>query len=115
MRKTTSPRFLRRHDYLSFATLPGKESGSALLAFFNLWSKERLASNDQGFHRTQRMLGGGKSDHSSSGAGFGIFAIVIFTLGLILVVESILHRLDHYAKGREFFREILSTCYRECK
>jgi hypothetical protein len=89
-----------------------------LASFSSLEGKETIGSNDMYFHQIYRLLGGGAEGSNSSSEADSqdsIFAVVILTLGLILVVESILHRLDHYAKRRAFFRETLSACYRECK
>jgi hypothetical protein len=54
---------------------------------------------------------------SSSGLSvdYSILSIAILTLGLLLVVELILHKLDELAKERKFFRHVLHTFYRECK
>lgn len=43
------------------------------------------------------------------------FALLIFTLGLVLIVELSLHVLDHRAHRHFFIREVLKTVYKECK
>jgi len=70
-------------------------------------------------HVMHRLLGGGgggKGDESDAGGSdVSVFAIVILTLGLILITEGVLHTLDYFAHERKFFRKTLTTCYRECK
>jgi hypothetical protein len=38
-----------------------------------------------------------------------------FTLGFILLVDLVLHFLDHRAHRNAFFRKVLNTFYKECK
>ncbi|MGK3756972.1 MAG: hypothetical protein ACI8RD_009286 [Bacillariaceae sp.] len=46
---------------------------------------------------------------------YTILSYGIFTLYLILVVESARHYIDHAAHGRPFFKAVLLMVYSECK
>ena len=46
---------------------------------------------------------------------YSILAVMVCTLGLILVVELIRHHLDHKAESRPFFQAVLTSVYSECK
>lgn len=46
---------------------------------------------------------------------YTVLSVAVTTLGLILVVELIRHKLDHAATGRVFFKTVLDGVYRECK
>jgi hypothetical protein len=46
---------------------------------------------------------------------YTVLGVAVITLGLILVVELIRHRLDVAATGRPFFKTVLEGVYRECK
>jgi hypothetical protein len=128
----SSPKFLR-HRYLnSVASLSGNigsESHNQLpltkiaktLVNFYFVSTAEYEPNERRriSHMMHRILGGdgagGSGESNSGGADISVFAIVILTLGLILITERILHTLDCFANERMFFRKTLNTCYRECK
>lgn len=68
-------------------------------------------NEDSFFH--QRLLadaGDGKEDEAID---YSVLSIGVQTLGLILFVEIIKHRLDHAAKGRPFFGTVLHSVYSE--
>eukprot|EP00542_Grammatophora_oceanica_P020144 CAMPEP_0194027918 /NCGR_PEP_ID=MMETSP0009_2-20130614/1952_1 /TAXON_ID=210454 /ORGANISM="Grammatophora oceanica, Strain CCMP 410" /LENGTH=1205 /DNA_ID=CAMNT_0038667123 /DNA_START=99 /DNA_END=3716 /DNA_ORIENTATION=+ len=44
---------------------------------------------------------------------YSVLAVVVITLGLILVVEVVRHRIDHAAENRSFFRAVLDGVYGE--
>ncbi len=46
---------------------------------------------------------------------FSVLSVAVTTLGLILLVQLIRHRLDRNATGRPFFKTVLEGVYRECK
>lgn len=46
---------------------------------------------------------------------YTVLSVAVITLGLILVVELIRHRVDVAATGRPFFKTVLEGVYRECK
>jgi hypothetical protein len=46
---------------------------------------------------------------------YTVLSVGVLTLGLILFVEVIRHRLDHAAHGRPFFKTVLEGVYSECK
>jgi hypothetical protein len=61
-----------------------------------------------------------KDEKSSSSYGnieidYSILAVVVLTLGLILIVELVRHHIDHLAHGRPFFIAVLESVYAECK
>jgi hypothetical protein len=46
---------------------------------------------------------------------YGALSVGVMTLGLILLVEVIRHKIDHEAHGRPFFQAVLSGVYSERK
>ena len=44
---------------------------------------------------------------------YGALSVAVLTLGLILIVEEVRHRLDHAAIGKPFFASVLDGVYRE--
>ena len=48
-----------------------------------------------------------------TGYWYGALCVAVLTLGLILVVEEVRHRLDHAAIGKPFFMSVLDGVYRE--
>lgn len=45
---------------------------------------------------------------------YSVLSVAVMTLGLILFVEVIRHRLDHIAEHRPFFKTVLDATYSEC-
>lgn len=61
-------------------------------------------------------------DDSKADVGYGevkidytVMAIMVFTLGLILVVELSRHYIDHKAESRPFAQSVLTSVYSERK
>lgn len=50
-----------------------------------------------------------------SNIDYSVLAVGVMTLGLIMIVEVLRHRLDHAAVGRPFFKAVLLGVYEECK
>jgi hypothetical protein len=46
---------------------------------------------------------------------YSILAVVVVTLGLILIAEILRHQLEKAAKGRIFLHSVLESVYQECK
>jgi len=46
---------------------------------------------------------------------FTVLSVTVMTLGLIMIVEVVRHRIDHSAHGRAFFHAVLETLYNERK
>ena len=46
---------------------------------------------------------------------YGAMSVAILTLGLVVVVEFVLHRIDHSAIGKPFYQAVLDAVYRERK
>ena len=46
---------------------------------------------------------------------YGAMSVAVLTLGLVIVVEYILHQIDHKAIGKPFGQAVLDAVYRECK
>lgn len=128
---TSRPRFLR-HRYLN--SVPSLSEGISELRhelpltkilktlvklYYYRPAEEEINEHSRISHFTHRILGGGggggSGESNSGGADISVFAIVVLTLGLILITEGVLHTLDHFASERKFFRKTLNTCYRECK
>jgi hypothetical protein len=127
---STTPRFLRHSDlnssYLSNEgnisqlrpDLPLTKFVKTLLGLYKygIIQNDVHGENSQISHVMHRVLGGGGGEKgNTSSSDVSVFAIVILTLGLILITEGVLHSLDYLAHERKFFRKTLTTCYRECK
>jgi hypothetical protein len=61
----------------------------------------------------RRAAAGG--DEYSDQLDYTVLSVAVITLGLILIVELIRHRLDVAATGRPFFKSVLEGVYKECK
>ena len=46
---------------------------------------------------------------------YSALSVAVMTLGLIMVVEVLRHRLDHAAMGKPYFVAVLENIYAECK
>lgn len=57
---------------------------------------------------------GGNSDANEE-IDYSTLSVAVTTLGLILLVELIRHKLEVNAVGRPFFSTVLEGVYRECK
>ena len=60
---------------------------------------------------TTRFLAGGGNEEPLD---YSVVSVGVMTLGLLLLVEVIRHRLDHSAMGRPFFKTVLEGVYSEC-
>ena len=88
-----------------------------------------LYGNDAYFHHHyDQEFDGGYSDawHRSLAYGkeektsgyrmdYSVLSVAVMTLGLIMVVEVFIHRLDHAAHGRPYFTAVLENIYNERK
>ena len=63
------------------------------------------------FQDLHRWLAGG----DVSKLDYSVISVGVTTLGLILAVELVRHKLDLKAIGRPFFKTVLEGVYRECK
>jgi hypothetical protein len=61
-----------------------------------------------------RSLGSSSSSYATLQIDYSVLAVLVMTLGLILVVEVARHRLDYAAKNRPFFKNVLDGVYTEC-
>jgi hypothetical protein len=68
-----------------------------------------VVSHEQ--NRLYRALAGGDDDYSR--IGYSVLSVTVMTLGLIMMVEVLRHRLDHAAKGKPFFLAVLEGVYTE--
>lgn len=46
---------------------------------------------------------------------YTIMSVAVMTLGLLLIVETMFHQLDHLAHHRRFLKTVMSTFYKECE
>ena len=60
--------------------------------------------------------GGDSYEKKEYGDGFyyGAMSVAVLTLGLVIVVEAILHRIDLSALQKPFYQAVLDAVYREC-
>jgi hypothetical protein len=45
---------------------------------------------------------------------YSVLSVTVMTLGLIIMVEFVKHKMDHMAHGRRYFTAVLQTFYAEC-
>lgn len=45
---------------------------------------------------------------------YGAMSVAVLTLGLVIIVEAILHRIDLSALHKPFYQAVLDAVYREC-
>lgn len=57
-------------------------------------------------HDHRLLAGAAEKDYT-------VLSVSVLTLGLILAVELIRHRIDHAATGKFFFKTVLDGVYRE--
>jgi hypothetical protein len=62
-----------------------------------------------------RFLAKIPADQKPSRSDYSVLSVSVMTLGLILCVEILRHRLDYAALGRPLFSAVLEGVYRECK
>lgn len=63
--------------------------------------------------RYRRFLAG--SDEESVRVDYSVLSVGVMTLGLIMIVEVIRHKIDHVAGPRPFSKAVLQGVYSECK
>ena len=61
-----------------------------------------------------RMLAG-KDKKDEGRMDYSALSVAVMTLGLIMVVEVIRHKLDHAALGKPYFEAVLENIYAECE
>ena len=74
--------------------------------------QERLSLIDPLYYRNVWRAAAGAEDETLD---FSVLSVAVTTLGLILGVELLRHKLDVAAVGRPFFKTVLESVYRECK
>ena len=62
-----------------------------------------------------RHLAYDKEKTSGYRMDYSVLSVAVMTLGLIMVVEVFIHRLDHAAAGRPYFTAVLENIYNERK
>lgn len=67
------------------------------------------------FHTAFRLLQEAKKKATYDAIDYTVLSVAVATLGLILVVELIRHKLDSLAQGRPFFKTVLEGVNSECK
>jgi hypothetical protein len=45
---------------------------------------------------------------------YSVLSVTVMTLGLIIMVEFVKHKIDHMAHGKRYFTAVLQTFYAEC-
>lgn len=61
-----------------------------------------------------RKLAPSSSEEGPTRIDYSVLSVAVMTLGLIMVVEVLRHRLDHAALHRPFFKAVLQGVYAEC-
>ena len=76
-----------------------------------------LCSIEQGSSRKKRSHTSRRNDKTTTTSlhiDYSVLSVAIMTLGLILVVEILRHKIDHAAKGRPLAKAVLDNVYLEC-
>lgn len=47
-------------------------------------------------------------------ADYSVLSVGVMTLGLILIVEVLRHRLDHFVHHKHFYKHVVEGMYSEC-
>lgn len=73
--------------------------------------------NDYGYGDPYASSSYGYGEKKEYGEDFtyGAMSVAVVTLGLVIVIEAILHRIDMSASGKPFYQAVLDAVYRECK
>ncbi len=64
-----------------------------------------------GLHRILGPAAGGESPV----VDYTVVGVIVITLGLILVIEVLRHKLDEATSGHSFSKVVVELMYRECK
>ena len=67
--------------------------------------------NYDNYSEHQRWLAGDKPE----ALDYSVLSVGVMTLGLILCVEVLRHKLDQIASHRAFFKVVLEATYSECE
>jgi hypothetical protein len=67
------------------------------------------------FLATEEETTKGSYGYEYESIDFTVLSVVVATLGLVLCVELVRHKIDHLAKGRPFFTELITCVNSECK
>lgn len=46
---------------------------------------------------------------------FTALSMAVVTMSLLMIVAILRHKIDHLARGKEFFENVLEAAYHECK
>lgn len=65
------------------------------------------------FDLMRALGGGGGGDDEGPAIDYTVLSVAVTTLGLLLIVELLRHKIDQAATGREFFKTVLEGVYRE--
>lgn len=73
---------------------------------------EEIISSVGSIDLIDRNLAG---DVKSLSIDYTVFAMAVVTMGLLLIVAIIRHKIDHMARGKEYFENVLDAVYHERK
>lgn len=86
------------------------------------WTHRHLEYNDDPYNSKNDTYGYDTStlydetkDTKDLLIDYGVLSVAALTLGLILVVEVVRHKLDHWAGNTKFYHAVLERVYEECK
>jgi hypothetical protein len=94
----------------------------------NLTNNDASSNHSPSYHAEDPYGYFDKGDYDSGYAGdsytksnygdgysYGKMSVAVLTLGLVIVVEAMLKRIDAFAAGKPFGLAVLEAVYRECK
>jgi hypothetical protein len=99
----------------------------------SLWNNLTNATSSNytpSYHEEESYGNYGKDEYGSSygsdsyasakgkygdGYSYGKMSVAVLTLGLVIIVEALLKRIDAFAIGKPFGLAVLEAVYRECK
>ena len=85
---------------------------------YDLHSYQQQQPQDDWYDNWHRHLAEDDDDKAKTSGyrmDYSVLSVAVMTLGLIMVVEVFIHRLDHAAAGRPYFTAVLENIYNECK
>ena len=118
LRLLTSPLFRFRFRFLKTLGHEHKMEYQEGTYGDEAWMHNAAQDLDAGYDVDEwhRFLAKGKEEKTSGyRVDYSVLSVAVMTLGLIMVVEVVLHNLDHAAHGRPYFTAVLENIYTERK
>ena len=90
-------------------------NGSSSAAFLGSSPLESNATHAGDEYDHDHYESSSSSSSSSPKYDYSVLAVALITMGLIVPVEIVRHKIDHRAVGRPFAKTVLDFLYSECE